>query len=176
MPRARSDRAPRTTQTEGRALADLEAIVARVDVLYAHSSCPSSTECCRFGLTGREPFVTSTELALVLRGVRRRGGALAGARKALPLASDVRRDERTCPLLDRSGRCSVYASRPFGCRTFFCERATHERRVAHGEVGALVRELQEVGARHAPGGDVGRPLVRALEQALASAPGRPRRG
>ena len=34
------------------------------------------------------------------------------------------RDDGACALLDESGlRCSVYADRPFGCRTFFCSRA-----------------------------------------------------
>ena len=30
---------------------------------------------------------------------------------------------RACPLLSADGRCRIYASRPFGCRTFFCDDA-----------------------------------------------------
>ena len=35
-----------------------------VDALYADWSCPSSTECCRFGVTGRQPYLTSIEALL----------------------------------------------------------------------------------------------------------------
>ncbi|MBI4952865.1 MAG: hypothetical protein HY908_12595 [Myxococcales bacterium] len=145
--------------------AELEGLYARLDAVFAGSSCPASTECCRPGLFGREPYVTSLELALLGRAVARRGGELAPARRALPLAAAaVTAPEQglICSLLDRDGRCSVYAARPFGCRSFFCERASHDRRVPHREVQALVRELEALARRFDPSGAVGRPLSRAL--------------
>ncbi|MCC6522626.1 MAG: hypothetical protein IT373_08205 [Polyangiaceae bacterium] len=149
-------------------LAELEALYARLDAVFAGSSCPASTECCRPGLFGREPYVTSLELALVRRAIARRGGALAAARRALPLvavgvAVAAPDQGRICALLDRDGRCSVYAARPFGCRSFFCDRASHERRVPHRELQALVRELAALAQRFDPSGAVGRPLSRALD-------------
>lgn len=137
----------------------LDALYAEIDAAHAGSSCPASTECCRFGITGKEPQVTSVELAAVRRALARRGGALSARTRALPIADD----ERTCALLDRDGRCSIYASRPLGCRTYFCSRATHEARVGRGELSAWVRRVQALALRHEVEGDRPRPLSRALE-------------
>src|SRR5437763_94533 len=88
---------------------ELRTLYRDVDALYAGWSCPASTDCCHFGRTGREPYVTSVELALMKK-------ALAGAtppknaspknaspknaspKKALPVL------ERRCPLLTAEGR------------------------------------------------------------------------
>lgn len=141
-------------------LAELQALYAEVDALYAQVSCAGSSECCRFGLTGRQPWITSIELALLRRAIRRRGGrALAAKQRPLPLYAD--RDEQLCPLLDRNARCSVYSDRPFGCRTFFCERTTGEL-PNRKQLRELLQRLQALAARHEPSGDQGRPLVRAL--------------
>jgi Fe-S-cluster containining protein len=142
-------------------LAELEAIYREADQAHAGSRCPGSTECCRFGITGREPYVTSIELFALRRAVAARGGPLAPKRRALPLA---RRndDEGTCPLLTSEGRCAVYAWRPLGCRTFWCHRAEHDRPVRQPEINALVRKVKELSARHEPGGEHGRPLRRVL--------------
>jgi Fe-S-cluster containining protein len=145
---------------EETALAELEALYREVDAAFAGWSCPASTECCRFGVTGREPYVTSVELALLERAVAARGGRPKASRdKRLPLAN-----ERPCPLLSSDGRCTVYASRPLGCRTFYCERADagHGHAVAHREITAFVRAVQKIAARHRPDGDRGRPLTRAF--------------
>ena len=149
------------------ALEALRALYARVDEAFAGWSCPASTECCRFGVTGREPYVTSVELAALRKAVAARGGP-GSWRPAPPLANadDKRRlrvadGERRCPLLDASGRCAAYQARPFGCRTFFCDRAERGERVPHAAVTAFVRELQAIAAAHEPGGDQGRPLTRA---------------
>ena len=67
-------KAPRRREEPGeRALFDeLAALYTEVDARLASSSCPASTECCRFGVTGREPYVTSVELAyLGVDGARR---------------------------------------------------------------------------------------------------------
>jgi uncharacterized protein len=142
-----------------RALADL---YGEVDALHAGFSCPASTECCRFGVTGREPYVTSLELLAIERALARSGGGLPSARKrALPLHGASPEHERTCPLLDRAGRCSVYAVRPFGCRTFYCARAERGADPRRG-LRPLLAELRELAARHRPGGDAGRALTSAL--------------
>jgi Fe-S-cluster containining protein len=154
-------------------LADLAAVYRDADRLYAGWSCPASTECCRFGMTGREPYVTSIELAAIKKAIAARGGlrswkrapsiacdatGSATGRVALPVMSD----ERRCPLLDAAGRCAVYAARPLGCRTFFCDRAEAGSRVKQRDLNALVRRIQDIAAAHEPGGDKGRPLTRAL--------------
>ena len=136
---------------------ELFALYAEVDAAHMGSSCPSSTECCRFGVTGREPYVTSIEIAALERAVRRRGGPLSRKRRALPLVPGAT-DERACSFLDDTGRCAVYQSRPFGCRTFFCERATVTARMRGAELRGLVNRLKDIASRHTPGGDAPRPL------------------
>jgi Fe-S-cluster containining protein len=142
-------------------LAELAALYREVDTLYAGWSCPGTTECCRFGVTGRQPYVTSIELAAVKRAIARRGAPLSPRKRALPITSDEER-ERICPMLDRNARCSIYADRPLGCRTFYCDRATRGPRATRDELQAVVRKLQDLAARHALGGDQPRPLTRAL--------------
>jgi Fe-S-cluster containining protein len=70
--------------------------------------------------------------------------------------------ERVCPLLARDQRCSIYAVRPLGCRTYFCERADKGSGPSRSELREIMRELQELAARHTLGGDAGRPLLRVL--------------
>ena len=151
-------------------LGELAAVFRDADAAFEGWSCSASTECCRFGITGREPYVTSIELLAVRRAVAALGGARAykravgaaagasGSHRSLPLA----RDERPCPLLTSEGRCAVYASRPLGCRTFYCDAADKGAPVRHKEINGLVRRVQTIAARHEPGGDQGRPLTRAL--------------
>jgi len=158
--RREHDRNDRTA--EERALhADLEALYRDVDARYAAWSCPSSTDCCRFAVTGREPYITSIEESLLRRAIAARGGVravVAKTRPSLPMAIA----ERRCPLLDEGGRCTVYAARPLGCRTFYCDRATEGDRVRQDDINELVRRVQAIAARHRSGGDRGRPLTRAL--------------
>ena len=168
---ARRSRSSRTNEPTSDLLGALEAVLASADQVFAGWTCPASTECCRFGVTGREPYVTSIEIALIRRAIAASGGPTswkrAGAaatrgdaaeRRSLPLAVD----ERRCPMLTDAGRCAIYAARPLGCRTFFCDRATAAGRVRHHEVNALVREIQAIAAQHEVAGDQGRPLTRAL--------------
>jgi uncharacterized protein len=146
---------------EERALLDELADVYRdADALYASHRCAGTTECCRFGLTGREPYVTSIELSAVRKAVAARGGPLAPRRRALPLAPAG--DERTCPMLDAAARCSIYVSRPLGCRTFWCHRAEADQKVSQRALNDLVARIKAIAARHEPGGEVGRLLTRAL--------------
>ncbi|HEV8246264.1 MAG TPA: hypothetical protein VGP93_10875 [Polyangiaceae bacterium] len=143
-------------------LEELRRLYEDTDALMRGVSCPSSTECCRFGITGREPYVTSIEARAIEKAVAARGGPLSKKRRALPLAGRTG-DERTCRLLTAQGRCSVYAWRPFGCRTFFCERATGTDSISRKEERDLARKLSDLGARHSVGGDQVRPLTRIFE-------------
>jgi hypothetical protein len=147
---------------DDRLLAELEALYARTDAMYAGASCAASTECCRFGITGREPQVTSIEIALVQRAVAARGGSRASTKRALPLAASGVRDERTCPMLDAQGKCSIYGARPLGCRTFYCGRADVPAPPSRRELRDLVRELQMLASRHRAGGDKSRAFTAAL--------------
>ena len=141
-------------------LESLAAIYRDADELFSGWSCPASTECCRFGITGREPYVTAIELRALERAAAARGARpkTAGSRR-LPTVTDT---ERRCPMLGDGGRCSVYAWRPLGCRTFWCDRASEAGKVRQTEVNALVRRVKDVAARYEAGGDQGRPLTRAL--------------
>jgi Fe-S-cluster containining protein len=155
--------------------AELAEVYRDADAAFAGWTCSSSTECCRFGITGREPYVTSIELAAVRRAVAALGGPKAWkrARRSLPMALPhashaspaspaSANNERPCPLLTEAGRCAIYASRPLGCRTFYCDRAAPAAPVRHRAITALVRRVQTISARHEQGGDQGRPLTRAL--------------
>jgi uncharacterized protein len=174
------------TLHEADRLAELQSVYLAAEEAFAGWSCPASTECCRFGITGREPYVTSIELAAIRRAVAAHGGpraiqglgktgsrpapdqatAVPNARRSLPTAQA----ERPCPMLTDAGRCAIYAARPLGCRTFFCDQASAGAPVRHRDVGALVRRVQEIAARHEPGGDQGRPLTRALAETHGLAP------
>lgn len=165
-----------------RLLASLREVLADADALFAGWSCPASTECCRFGVTGREPYVTSIEALALTRAIAQKGGLsaitparpLAEARDASDappqpkrLAMHASRDrERRCPLLDASGRCAAYDARPLGCRTFYCDRADRFGSVKQRDINELVRRIKDIAAAHEPEGDLGRPLTSALQQRL----------
>ena len=143
-------------------LAELSALYAQVDALYADWSCPNSTECCRFGITGRQPYVTTIEASAIRHALAERGGLLEQPRRALPvLLSEAH--ERVCPLLDRDQRCSVYAARPLGCRTFYCNKARRGAGPERERLLELTRDLQVLAARHSLGGETARPLLRVLD-------------
>src|SRR5258708_39309839 len=73
-------------------------------------NCIQRTECCRFRLTGRTPFLTKGEALVAAKAVR------ASGRKQLPESVDG-----ACPLLNHAtGRCLIYEGRTFGCRTHLC--------------------------------------------------------
>lgn len=155
-------RRPRRDPAEQALLARLRAVYAEVEQAYAGHGCEGTTECCRFAITGREPYVTSIEVLAVQRAIAARGGPLKPKKRALPIAHRTRDDERVCPLLDEGARCAIYADRPLGCRTFWCHRATSDRQVDQKELNGFVRQVQEIAAEHEHGGDKGRPLTRAL--------------
>jgi uncharacterized protein len=129
-------RSPSDERSERKqALEELRALYARIDRALDGWACEASTDCCRFGITGREPYPTAVEVAELERAVKARGGLKK--RRTLPAFG-----ERRCALLGDDNKCSVYASRPFGCRTFFCERARSQ--VGEGPSALPKREIAEV--------------------------------
>jgi uncharacterized protein len=116
-------------------------------------SCTLRTECCHFKLTGKTPYLTKGEALVAAKALRSTG------RRELPT-----RDDGACPLLHvRTGRCLIYAARPFGCRTHFCGAAggPYQR----SEVLDLIRRLEIID--ESLGGTGPRALPTALEEALA---------
>lgn len=139
-------------------LSRLGAVYEALDATLDGFGCDASTDCCRFGVTGREPYVTRLELALLDRELRARGGL--PKRKRLSVSG-----ERRCPLLGDDGRCAVYSARPFGCRTFFCDKALADHaptKFPRREVGGLLRELTALAESFDPRDGRGAPLTRAL--------------
>jgi len=134
------------------ALAEVRAIYAELDRRPVDRGCRLSGGCCRFRLTGRTPYLTRGEALLAAKGVR------ASGRKTLPEAV-----EGACPLLHpRTGRCTIYAERPFGCRTHFCDAAGGP--YPRASVIDLIRRLETLDA--ALGGDGARTLPGAVADAL----------
>ena len=141
-----------------RALAELRGLYARIDRALEGWACDASTDCCRFGVTGREPYPTAVEVAELEHAVKGRGGLKK--RRTLPVAG-----ERRCALLGDDNRCSVYASRPFGCRTFFCERARSAvgegtKALPTSEIAAVSRAIADLSAKFEPRDPGPRPLSR----------------
>lgn len=145
-PRDRPDRGERKT----RALA----VLVEADRALDGWSCDASTDCCRFSVTGREPWVTQVEWELVVDEVKRQG-------RRLPAVPDD--DDGRCPFLSEAGRCVVYRVRPLGCRTFFCERARGPSSMPKAALRALPRKLEELTIRDAveKGKDTGARALRS---------------
>lgn len=164
---ARSPSSPRWSSSPERDA--LRAVYAEVDALLDGWTCTCSpagvggapeAQCCHFAVTGREPYPTAIELTEVLHAVRAAPLPKADPRR-LPLV-----ELRACPLLSPEGRCRIYASRPFGCRTYFCDHAEGPggagRKLPRDAVNALGRRVADLSARHAPRDPGPRPLVKAL--------------
>jgi len=136
------------------ALDEVRAVYSELKARHVERSCTMRTECCQFKLTGRVPYLTRGEALVAARGFRATG------RKTLPVRADG-----ACPMLDeKTGRCLIYESRPFGCRTHFCRAAggPYERR----EVIDLIHRLETVDAALKGGG--ARPLEAAVSAELAA--------
>ena len=113
MTAARRTRLARGEVDQDKALeAELRALYAEADATFAGWSCPASADCCHPGRTGREPHVTSIELSLMEKARARLATPLRLPARRLPMA------ERSCAFLTAEQRCSIYESRPLGCRTF----------------------------------------------------------
>ena len=114
-------------------------------------ACEMRTECCQFLLTGKTPMLTKCEAEFAAQGVR------ASGRKKLPP-----RDDGACPMLGRNNRCTIYAHRPFGCRTHFCATAGGPYPRKH--VADLIQRLEALDEQlH---GDGPRPIQSSVADAL----------
>lgn len=141
---------------------DDAATVAAVRAVYADLAsrpatrgCIGRSECCRFRLTGRLPFLTRGEAIVAARAWRATG------RKTLPETVPA---DGACPLLDPvTARCRIYADRPFACRTHFCREAGGI--VPRGDVLDLIRRLETINGQ-LEGDGVPRPLPVAVAAEL----------
>jgi Fe-S-cluster containining protein len=131
--------------------AEILAIYDELERRPLERACLSRTTCCQFKLTGKTPMLTRGEAEFAARGVR-----ASGRKKLLP------RDDGACPLLGRNGRCTIYAHRPFGCRTHFCAAAGGPYPRPH--VADLIRRLEALDEQL--GGDGPRPIQGAVADAL----------
>ena len=146
----------RTTDEAARkeALAEVRAIYAELEKRPLERACQLSGGCCHFRLTGRTPLLTLGEALHTAQGVR------AAGRKELKPHSDG-----ACPLLGRDNRCTIYAHRPFGCRTHFCQPAGGMYPRKH--IADLIHRLEALDEKL--GGDGSRPLEAAVTDALKRA-------
>lgn len=148
--------APPATTLNAAAEHELRSIYAEIERRPVQRDCVLRTGCCHFRLTGRTPHVTRAEALFAAKGVR-----AAGRATLKPHADGA------CPLLGHDGRCTIYAHRPFGCRTHFCAEAggPYPRK----QVADLIHRLEALDEKlgyH----DGSRPFVAALTDALQ--PGR----
>lgn len=135
---------------ERAALKDLDAIYRLADEALAPFGCAESADCCNLTRTGRQPYLWPVELLKVQKVIAARGG------KVVP------REDGACPLLSAEGRCTIYADRPFGCRTFFCERVTGPGNLPRQRLVDLTRRLTDVAERLDPVSDGPRALFSLL--------------
>lgn len=116
---------------------DTTALLAEVRAIYEElaqrpiqGNCTGRSTCCRFQLTGKTPYLTRGEAMLAARAWR------ASGRTQLPPAG-----EGACPFL-KQGLCQIYDSRPFGCRTHFCDAAGGP--APRALVRDLIHRLEEI--------------------------------
>ncbi|MGA9524560.1 MAG: YkgJ family cysteine cluster protein [Myxococcaceae bacterium] len=113
---------------------EVRAIYRHADALYAPYSCPASGECCQLSTTKRQPWLWRPEWEALL-------ARLAREKRPVPPG----RSDGGCPFLDAAGkRCTVYADRPLGCRTFFCGRRSGPAREPLEEMVRLSQRLEAV--------------------------------
>lgn len=124
-------------------------------------TCAGLADCCRFRLTGETPHVTLGEARLVARAWK------AAGRTSVAATADG-----ACPFLSGEGRCMVYGSRPFACRTHFC--VAEGGAVPRREVRDLIQRLDDLDQRN--GGDGARLLPEAVKSVLAGSRSRENRG
>jgi len=139
------------------ALQELAAVYRAADAAYRPYRCPGTAECCQLATTKREPWLWPVEWEALLAA---KGGQLPPERQ-----------DGGCPFLTEDGqRCSAYAARPFGCRTFFCGRVQGPAREPTLVVAALAARLQRVAQTLDPDCPGPRPLLAWARQARAAAP------
>lgn len=135
------------------AAAEVRKIYAELALRPIERNCMLRTECCQFLLTGKTPYLTTGEALVAAQALKATG------RRKLP-----DRPDGACPLLDPvTAKCLIYDSRPFGCRTHFCQAAggPYPRR----DVAGFIHKLEETARRL--GGAEARPLAAAIQEFLA---------
>ena len=130
---------------------EIEAIYAEIERRALPRDCELRGGCCHFRLTGKTPLLTLGAARYLAKGIRASGRAQL---KPHP--------DGACPLLDSRGGCAVYAFRPFGCRTHFCQAAGGVYPRKH--VADLIHRLEALDERL--GGEGSRPLEAAAAEAL----------
>ncbi|MDK3159492.1 YkgJ family cysteine cluster protein [Kamptonema cortianum] len=128
---------------------DVESVYDETGKLRLERNCVGRAECCQFSLTGRTPYLTKGEAIVAARAWKATG------RKLLPQKKDG-----SCPFLDDSHKCMIYAARPFGCRTHFCAAAGGP--YARKQVIHLIRTLEQIDL--VCGGEGALPLETAIEK------------
>ena len=135
------------------ALADLAAFYERVDRAQPNFTCPRRSQCCQLKETGRQPYLWELEWAAVAKAVADRGGRLP-----------PEREDGGCRFLDGEGKgCTIYAARPFGCRTFGCELSSGHGRVERERIRDLTKELTGMAEKFDPEDGGPRPFLRFFE-------------
>ena len=134
------------------AAAEVRKVYADLASRQVTRNCTLRTECCRFQLTGKTPYLTKGEALVAAQALKATG------RRSLPVS-----DDGACSLLDPgTAKCLIYDSRPFGCRTHFCPAAggPFPRR----DVAGFIHTLEDT-ARSLGGPDA-RPLSLAIQEFL----------
>lgn len=128
----------------------LDALYRQADAAWSGFRCPGSAECCQLAERGRQPWLWGVEWDAL--------------RRAVPALPPPRADGG-CPFLDAEGRrCTVYATRPLGCRTYFCHRATGPAREPAEEMDLLQRRLEVIARSIRPDEPGPRPLTAWIEE------------
>jgi len=122
------------------ALRALEALYQEIDALLVGVRCDRCGRCCELTRTRFEPFLLPLEVLGIEAGLERAG-------RTRPPPSP----EGHCPFLE-NGRCSIYESRAFGCRTYFCAKAVGMGDAKTRKIAALMTRLTELSDRIAPFG------------------------
>lgn len=136
-------------------LAEVRAVYADLAKRPIERSCINRTECCYFKRTGLTPMLTDGEARLAAKAWRATG------RKELKQRADG-----GCPMLvgeEGQGKCAIYADRPFGCRTHFCDEAGGP--YSRKEVIDLIHRLELIDSKLGGPGptSLGAAVARALD-------------
>ena len=135
------------------AIDEVKAVYAELENRAVEHNCIRRTECCQFKLTGAMPQVTKGEAMVAAKALRATGRTKI-----------VDRPDGACPLLTQEGKCMIYADRPFGCRTHFCDAAGGP--ASRKEVRDLIQRLEDID--HRLGGNGGVNLPGAVATAMGS--------
>lgn len=139
---------------------EVKEIYAELAVRPVSRNCTGVSQCCRFRLNGRTPFLTKGEALVAAQAWR------AAGRKEVVLPADG-----SCPFLGKTGLCQIYDGRPFGCRTHFCEAAGGP--YARNEVRDLIQRLEVIDRKLGGNGGVNLPV--AVAEAMNDLPAKKRR-